>query len=270
MHLAIAHCTDVGGQASNDDFVGFCASEEIGCFVLADGTGGYRGGALAARTVVNEVLHRFRESPVYHCSRADWSLETARDALFRARDNHPELSEMNTTLATLLIDLNVGRACWGHLGDSRIYLFRNGRARLLTHDHSVVQAMLDAGYSREPIRGSSYRNALYASVGSEEVPSTALGAEPLSLVEGDAFLMCSDGFWDALDECGMEAALQDVDTPEAWMQGMVDMIRQEGATVDDNFSALAVWVGKKISVTRILAMPASSAPDDSVAGMHGE
>lgn len=270
MHLAIAHCTDEGGQSSNDDFVGFCATEEIGCFVLADGTGGYRGGALAARTVVNEVLRRFRESPVYHCTRADWSLEVARDALLRARADHPQMSEMNTTLATLLIDLNAGLACWGHLGDSRIYLFRNGRARLLTHDHSVVQAMLDAGYTREPIRGSAYRNALYASVGSEEMPPTALGAAPLALVEGDAFLMCSDGFWDALDECGMEATLQDVDTPEAWVQVMVDMIKQEGGAVDDNFSALAVWVGKKISVTRILSTPALSVSAESTAGARGE
>ena len=102
------------------------------------------------------------------------------------------------------------------------------------------------------------------------MPPTALGAEPLSLVEGDAFLICSDGFWDALDECGMEEALQDVDTPEAWMQGMVDMIKREGGGVEDNFSALAVWVGKKISVTRILALPLSSAADHSTAGLHGK
>lgn len=252
MHLAIAHCTETGGRASNQDFVGFCANENIGCFALADGTGGYDGGALAASSVVSEVLSRFRDAPLQRCSDPKWTIEVARNALALARASHPECPDMNTTMATLLVDADAARATWCQLGDSRIYLFRNGRANVLTHDHSVLQAMIDAGFVRTGSTSLRERNTLYAAVGSDDTPSTAVCEVPLALRAGDVFLLCSDGFWELLDEAAMEEALRRARVPEEWVEGMLAHIGDPVARDADNFSALAVWVGQRIEVTRIL------------------
>lgn len=252
MHLSIAHCTETGGRDSNQDFVGFCANEKIGCFTLADGTGGYEGGEMAARAVVGEVLQRFRDAPKQRCADPDWTIQAARDALSRARASHPDCPEMNTTLATLLVDAEAARATWCQLGDSRIYLFRKGRARVLTHDHSVLQAMIDAGFVRPGRHSARDRNTLYAAVGSEDTPPTALCEAPLALQPGDVFLLCSDGFWELLDAAAMEEALSAAHMPEEWINGMLACIRQPLAHEMDNLSALAVWVGERIEVTRLL------------------
>lgn len=252
MNLSIAHCTETGGRERNQDSVGFCANERIGCFTLADGTGGYDGGEVAARAVVHEVLCRFREAPAQRCTNPGWTIDVARDALARARANHPDCPDMNTTMATLLVDADAARATWCQLGDSRIYLFRNGRAHALTHDHSVLQAMIDAGFVRAGGAGPRERNTLYAAVGSDDTPSTALCVAPLALCAGDVFLLCSDGFWELLDEAAMEEALKGARLPEEWVAGMLAHIGDRMVGSMDNFSALAVWVGERIEVTRIL------------------
>lgn len=252
MHLSIAHYSNPGGRDCNQDYVGFSANESMGCFSIADGAGGYLGGELAARAVVSEVLERFVEAPTARCTDAHWSIDTARQALRRTRHEHPEWPDMNTTVAILMLDTRTARAAWSHLGDSRIYLFRNGRAHILTHDHSVMQAMLDAGYARGPLRGRPERNSLYASVGCGEPPSTEVCNGPLAIRDGDAFLLCSDGFWDVLDEATMEDALSGAEQPEHWIARMVDCIEDPAARERDNFSALAIWVGERIEVTRII------------------
>lgn len=252
MHLSIAHCTETGGRENNQDYVGFCANERMGCFTLADGAGGYQGGEVASRAVVREVLRSFQEAPAVRCAKPDWAIGVAREALERARTLHPDCREMNTTVATLLIDTEAAQATWCQLGDSRIYLFRNGRARVLTHDHSILQAMMDAGFVRGELRGRGDRTALYAAVGSGDTPPTALCEAPLALMPGDAFLLCSDGFWEVLDEADMEEALKGATLPEEWVKGMLARIAQPAAVGMDNFSAIAVWVGERIEVTRIV------------------
>jgi serine/threonine protein phosphatase PrpC len=252
MHLSIAHCTELGSRENNQDFIGFCANEHIGCFALADGAGGYEGGAEASRAVVNEVLRCFQAAPAARCADAAWPIEVARGALASARERHPGQRERNTTVAALLIDTEMERASWCQLGDSRIYLFRNGRAHKLSHDHSVLQAMIDAGFVRGNLRGRQDRNTLYAAVGSPDTPPTAVCDVPLQILPGDAFLLCSDGFWDALHETAMEEALRSAATPEEWMERMLACIERPRESDMDNFSALAIWVGARIELTRIL------------------
>ncbi|MFN3986964.1 MAG: PP2C family protein-serine/threonine phosphatase [Rhodocyclaceae bacterium] len=251
MRLAVAQCSHRGGRECNEDYLDFCGNESIGCFALADGTGGYRGGALAAESVVRQVLQAFSGAPKVCRETVEAALASARSALMRERARHPELASMNTTLATLMVDTSQAVAYWSHLGDSRIYLFRNGRAHVLTHDHSVLQALIDAGLVRGNPRGHVDRNTLYASVGSDETPPHAICEKPVALRPGDVFLLCTDGFWEALDESLMEALLLDARLPEQWINNMVASIPRPDAREQDNFSALAVWVGEREEVTRI-------------------
>jgi len=254
MHLSIAHCSEAGKRESNQDFIGFCANEQMGCFMLADGAGGHAGGEQASRAVVSEALRAFQAQPAARCMEASWLITVARKALSAARKRHPDCADMDTTVAALLLNTEAAHASWCQLGDSRIYLFRKGRAHKLSHDHSILQSMIDAGFLRVDLRTHNNRNALYAAVGSADTPATAVCEKPLAIMQGDAFLLCSDGFWGALPEALMEEALVESKTPEAWLSNMRKHIQQfaQDKTDMDNFSALAVWVGARIEATRIL------------------
>jgi serine/threonine protein phosphatase PrpC len=254
IRLSVAHRSERGGREANEDAVGFCANETQGCFVLADGTGGHEGGALASDTVVRRVLAHFSATPRVDDDSASTLMMVAREALSEVRRLYPQFSEMNTTIATLVLDTERKLAYWNSLGDSRIYLFRNGRARSLTTDHSILQSMIDAGFFTGDLRGNSRRNMLYAAVGSDEVPECAIHDEPFTLQSGDVFLLCSDGFWENIGEEIMEEMLQQAEAPEEWIDDMMDELPEPHAPNQDNFSALAVWIGEQEAVTtRILA-----------------
>ena len=77
---------------------------------------------------------------------------------------------------------------------------------------------------------------------------------PHGLLEGDAFLLCSDGWWGALDEAVILRSLSDADTPEEWLDAMQQRIEAQAEPRQDNFSAIAVWVRDPIESTRPMTM----------------
>jgi serine/threonine protein phosphatase PrpC len=249
MRLSVAHRSERGGRVANEDSVNFCANETQGCFVLADGTGGHEGGALASDTVVRQVLSHFSATPRIDEDSASTLMAVAREALSDVRKQHLQFPDMNTTIATLLLDAERGIGYWNSLGDSRIYLFRSGRAHSLTIDHSILQSMIDAGFFTGELRGNCKRNMLYAAVGSEEIPEHAIRDEPFPLHAGDVFLLCSDGFWENVSEDIMEELLEEAETPEEWIDDMMDEIPDICTPDLDNFSALAVWIGEQEAMT---------------------
>src|SRR5262249_57062492 len=102
---------------------------------------------------------------------------------------NPELAGMGTTLTTLLF--HGGYVHRGHVGDSRAYLYRDGRARQLTEDHSWIQEQVRAGLiSAEEAKESRFRNIITRSVGFE--PSVEPDLQALSVEAGDCFVLCSD------------------------------------------------------------------------------
>mgnify|MGYP000886686191 CR=1 FL=1 len=251
MRLSVSKFSGRGGREINEDYLGFCGNEVIGCFVLADGAGGHEGGAIASKTVVQQVLKAFSLTPTVSREMAQASIATARTALNQARCQHPDKKNMNTTLAILLLDVDHKEAYWAHLGDSRIYLLRKGRAYALTRDHSILQSMIDAGLTQGTPRGSAERNTLYASVGSTDIPDRTVCEAPLALQMGDAFLLCSDGFWESVDEGIMETTLRLSNNSEQWLQSMLAYIAEPSAETQDNFSALGIWLGDQEEATRI-------------------
>lgn len=252
MQLAVASLSETGMRAENEDHLGFVATDTFGCFVLADGTGGVSGGGTASRVVVKALLQRFNTDPGRLVGSADWVIQAAREGLERGRMLSPTEASMNTTLAALIVDVRTRAACWAYLGDSRIYLFRGGRAHQLTHDHSVLRAMVAAGYAADEGVLLGGRNALYASVGGEDVPPDAVSSEPLALECGDIFLICSDGLWAGIDPGEMECLLADSETPEGWLEKLDIHIVNSRNPQQDNYSAMTIWVGEPIQKTRVV------------------
>ena len=137
--------SETGGRSRNEDACGYWTSDEGCCWVVSDGAGGHGSGDVASRLVVSTVLRQFSAHPRVAPDEASTLLQAANDAVVREKTNGNTRDDMHATAVLLLIDPRRGLAVWGHVGDTRIYLFRRGRVAYQTRDHSLVQNMIDAG-----------------------------------------------------------------------------------------------------------------------------
>lgn len=233
----------VGGRDRNEDACGYWGTQPL-CCALADGAGGHGGGDIAARAAVRAVLESFAIEPTCSPQRALALIHRANSAVLDAQREDPEHGDMRATLVLLALDPASDLAVWAHIGDSRLYLFRDGHLHLQTRDHSLYQSLVDAGFADpESRRGNPQRNVLTGSLGiaqgfQPEITEDAVRAEP-----GDAFLLCSDGFWEFVDEAMMEGMLQRAGSAQAWLDDMAELVARKGGARQDNYSAIAVWYG---------------------------
>lgn len=258
MDLITASVSDTGGRPNNEDAYGEWRGDRQFACVVADGAGGHGGGDAASRIVVDTVcgeLQRVASAGLPltgpHLMRV---LLRANDAIVDAQEQGGRLENMRSTAVLLAIDEAQQCAAWAHCGDSRLYCFRNGAARIQTQDHSVVQSMVDANLLPEQdVRGHPRRNVLFSALGTAEELSIAVSEEPFALADGDVFLLCTDGFWEHVDETGMIEAISRTESPAAWLALLATQIRENADAGHDNFTATAVWIGDP-SQTTILIM----------------
>jgi serine/threonine protein phosphatase PrpC len=241
MELKISVLSQPGGREINEDAYGVWSSPEASFFILADGAGGHRGGEVASKLAVQQVLDWFHQTGDCSAAGVEAALDAANKALVRAQKETLEYADMRTTAVVLVIDSVGGTAVWGHIGDSRLYCFRQRRIIVQTQDHSIVQTMVDAGYMRPAdLRHSPQRNALFAALGDADSFQPSIQTVPFRIEHGDIFLLCTDGFWEHVSEAGMEASLLEADSTEAWLQSMEANVANSGKAGYDNYSALVV------------------------------
>ena len=145
---------------------------------------------------------------------------------------------MRTTAVAL--KLAEGQAVWGHIGDSRLYRFSNGELAGVTADHSVTyRKFLGGEISYMDVYHDDDRSSLLRVLGKASCQPETGQAE---LKPGDAFLLCSDGFWEYVYQEEIQADLLKAETPAQWVQLM--LLRQIRRTPpgNDNFSVIAVFV----------------------------
>jgi serine/threonine protein phosphatase PrpC len=145
---------------------------------------------------------------------------------------------MRTTIVVLITDSK--RAVWAHVGDSRLYCFEDGRIVSRTSDHSVVQAMVDAGeLSPDQIRHHEDRSRLLRCLGNPngDLRPTIL-EHPRNLARGTSFLMCTDGFWENVTETEMEVDFTKAEAPGDWLQWMTDRVMDRITEESDNYTAI--------------------------------
>jgi len=246
--VRVSHRSCIGARSRNEDCVGVEQVRGHWCLVLSDGAGGHSDGALASRLVVDRVLAGFRSRPPIDASDLSELLLDAHDAVVaaqRSRGATDPASAMHATVVVLVIDTTTGRALWGHVGDSRLYHWRDGRVVAMTRDDSVLQWMLDAGVV-DPARMQDvvHRGLLLAALGSEGDVEPHV-SEPLELHESDVFLLCSDGWWSGFDEATIEALLAQASTPEDWLESMAAATLSRAEPKQDNYSAIGCWIGER-------------------------
>lgn len=249
--LEVASRCDVGAvRKRNEDasftFVARSGGAEplplFGLFIVADGMGGYEEGQRASRVVSRTVAHHILKKLYWPLLREGSSAvqqpvqEVMEEAVSRANEAlTPSAAdgETGTTLTAALI--LGGRLFLIHVGDSRAYLLKDGELSLITRDHSVVQALQDAGQlSAEEAAVHPNRNLLYRALMGELLEPADVFTR--SLPEKGTLLLCSDGLWGMVPDAKIEAILN-ADLP---LQLIADRLLQEAldAGGSDNVTAI--------------------------------
>jgi len=199
----------LGNRMVNEDRIGFAEVDDRVLLVLADGMGGYRGGQLASAALVNSMLRQFQQHHQPITDPAAFLKVLITDAhlavIRKGAEQYPPV-EPRTTCVVCLIQHD--HAWWAHIGDSRLYLFRDGRVLSRTRDHSKIESLLAAGkISEKELKNHPQRNLVTRCVGDRKRPPIAAFSEKTALEKKDIFLLCSDGLWDAVDDDYMAETL---------------------------------------------------------------
>ncbi len=205
-------------------------------FVVADGMGGHIGGEIASASTVDRLKAV--------AAKGDVSPKTIEKALARAVTDiaaHPEATDegTGTTVTGVFLDLTGDEPTWVTLnvGDSRVYLYRDGGLAQVTTDHSVVQELIAAGrLSPEEAENHPYGNVITRAVGPSE------GVSPdyvrLEVIDGDRFVICSDGLTKELTDYGILHFLLQHDDPTEAVDDMLEAALENGGR--DNVSIIVV------------------------------
>jgi len=237
--------TEIGDRQSNQDAQASARQGGLACFVVSDGAGGHAGGEIASNLVVKAVIDSFLQELSFGVRALQFYVSQAIARVAQGKNTDLNLSDMSATVAAVLIDNDNRCALWAHLGDTRIYLFRNKRTHWITRDHSLVQQFVDAGYCpREALRTHPQRSVLYAAVGTDGDTSPEMTRDAIPLQEGDAFLLCTDGFWEWITESEMERSLAAALSVDDWLRQMRQIVENNGnksPKFRDNYTAQALW-----------------------------
>lgn len=240
-NLKYAIYTDAGGRQINEDSVGVFSNGDNNCYVLCDGLGGHGMGDIASSLVVNVFEDQFKKTDDM-VNFLGSTFTASQDILMAEQMLRKAKSKMKTTAVSVVTDEE--NAYMGHIGDSRGYVFYKNKVKTRTMDHSIPQMLvLSKQIKEEQIRNHPDRNMLLRVMGVAWDDIMYELMSPIPLKKCQAFLLCSDGFWELIDEKEMCAQLKKASSVEEWLNNMIDIVKTNGIGKNmDNFSAIAVWI----------------------------
>lgn len=241
MKYAIAHETRIGARQVNQDRIGCWASDESVLMAVADGLGGHLHGELAAELAITLLGAAFAHEarprvadPGAFLARA---LAAAHAAILRDAERRGLPDSPRTVLVACLVQ--DGHAYWTHVGDSRLYLLREGRVLHRTRDHTLVQQLIDAGRIREEaVASHPERNRLLQCLGGYQTPHPE-PVERTRLARNDILVLCSDGFWAPLTQRQLMHAMLSRELKDAVTE-LVALAEHRAGRECDNVSVLAM------------------------------
>ena len=236
-----AYCyTNQGGRKHNEDSVRCFVGERRGVFVLADGLGGHNCGEVAS-ALAADVIFEGCAAGIPDTDSLSGLFQEANARILRQQEN-PGQEGMKTTAVALSIAED--QAVWAHVGDSRLYHFSGDALVHATRDHSVTyMKYLGGEISYMDVYHDDDRSSLLRVLGKESCKPEAEGC---TLRAGDAFLLCSDGFWEYVYREEVLADLLKAETPEQWAKLMLLRHIRRTPAGNDNFSLIAVFVEEEL------------------------
>jgi serine/threonine protein phosphatase PrpC len=257
--LEIASATDPGMVRShNEDSV--AADAANGVVVLADGMGGYNAGevasGMATTVIVTEMQQVMTKVQPYEVDEKNGQQVAARmvrdqvlkanTSIYQAAQSQPQYAGMGTTLVVCLFFDN--RVLVAHLGDSRLYLMRDGRFSQVTRDHSLLQEQIDSGLiTPEQAKHAQHKNLVTKALGID--PSVEPEIHEYPTKPGDVYLLCSDGLCDMVEDDDIALAVQTFgNNLKMATSHLVQMANDNGGR--DNVSVILVRVLREYPAAR--------------------
>lgn len=234
--------SDKGGRENNEDFCDFYLDEgKFGIWALSDGLGGQSGGEIASKIAAETVIKGFLKIPEFSVENISAIVKMSNFNILEEQKKNRYISDMGATFVGLFTDYQ--NVLWCHVGDSRLYYFKNKKIAYQTMDHSLSQlAVLKGEITKEEIRFHEDRNRLLRALGTSENLKLG-GLEKIQAIEpGDAFLICSDGFWEYVLEEEMETDLKNAIAPKMWFELMRHRLLKRITPGYDNYSAICIIV----------------------------
>lgn len=237
MVLRAAASTDVGRRRpANEDR--YAMAPDLGLYLVADGMGGHRAGQVASEMAAESAIRAveaLQGAAVSPAEKLRHAVACANREIHNAALHDDELRGMGTTLVAVLVGDE--RLALAHVGDSRAYLIRGDRIRLLTDDHSVVGELLRRQQiSEADAREHPHRHVLTRALGVRK--STVPDLAELTPQPGDQVLMCSDGLTAHLRDEEILAKVLSTDEPQAACDLLVRSANERGGI--DNITVLVV------------------------------
>ena len=242
MQFTYYQSSAIGSRRVNEDRIAHSYKRDALLLVVADGMGGHPDGECAADICVRLFVEQFRREAMPVIRNPFGFL---RDSMARAHDavrsyaNQLSMPESPGTTCVACV-VQAGVAHWVHCGDSRLYLFRQGKLLRETEDHSHLQRLINFGLVGSGDDASSARNLLFSCLGGPTKPTIDVGHAPL--LHADVLLLSTDGFWSVVTKQEIADSLSTLPVREA-APGLVTIAEQRGRPLGDNVSAIFVGWG---------------------------
>lgn len=201
--ILCAFRTDVGKvRANNQDAP--IVSEKLRLYGVADGMGGHKGGEVASTSARDDLLREL-EGKTPSVAALSGAIEEVNRQIYHQQEHDDALTGMGTTLSVLWMSDDF--VYIGHVGDSRVYLLRDGEFRQMTLDHSLVEQLVREGVlTEEEAQNHPMRNIITRAIGTDESVEVDVVVEERR--KGDLWLACSDGLHGLVDDRQMRDALR--------------------------------------------------------------
>lgn len=238
MKLRFTGISDPGLIRSNNQDA-YYIDPEGRFFIVADGMGGHAGGEQASHIAACEVKKYLLDnwdSSQTSAQLLEDALWQANQAILQDQENHPERSDMGTTAVVVIF--RPGEPPWcAHVGDSRLYRFRDSQLQQLTEDHTWVARAIKMGdITPDEARVHPFRHVLSCCLGREDLDQIDL--QQLDVKSGDRLLLCSDGLTEELVDEKIASYLQESLLVEKAAIALVEAAKKEGG--HDNITVVIV------------------------------
>ncbi|HEX2266104.1 MAG TPA: Stp1/IreP family PP2C-type Ser/Thr phosphatase [Solirubrobacterales bacterium] len=223
--------TDTGRQRNANEDSYFTRAP---LFVVADGMGGAQAGEVASKAAAESFAQNIPTSPPLRV--LEETITGANRTIHELARKDPSLSGMGTTTTAAIVDLEAEEVAIGHVGDSRAYRLRAGRFEQLTRDHSLVEEMRRKGQlTDEQAEDHPQRSIITRALGPE--PEVQVDLQTVPAMDGDVFLICSDGLTTMLDDERIAHVLARATSLDSAVRKLVDEANRAGGR--DNITVVA-------------------------------
>jgi protein phosphatase len=237
--MRVGHNSHIGRvRKLNQDayWVGTTMDDRV-VLAIADGLGGHRAGEVASQMMVDAIAELAEESAWLDVDalKKSWikNIHLANRHIYLKGRSEERLSGMGTTL-TMMIQSGPILSVF-HAGDTRLYRLRDGSLKKLTRDHSMVETLLEAGeITPEEAKTHPKRNMLMQAIGTDE--RVELDVFDLEWIQGDVYLLCSDGLTNYVEESTIRDILMTTADPVLCVEQLIDAANAQGG--GDNITAI--------------------------------